>query len=272
MKKLIILFYLGLFASLNVIAKPILSGYNYDKRPVYFEDSSIVSYGKIVTGTIKSNRNEPEEGQHYSSEINYIYFCPFDSLENSSSRTIFTEPDGTYKNTTNFDLSEQTYPISLISNPELDDMGGLSGFRKKLKSKCSSVIKKLPRFEIPIVRSEVDIYHLTLDTIKTQGGIKSAWLKRRGIVGEVSKKADGTPYVIGGKEWKVYSFSPDAGYVRSEFQVDCKNQKHQTTQIIEYGPNGSTVTSNAFPLDVKNMSSIVPDSMGEDISKFMCSF
>ena len=272
MKNLMVLFFMFFLTSVNALAKPILSGYDYNKKPVYFEDTSIISYGKIVTGTIQSSKNGQDESSLYSKESNYIYFCPFDSLETTLDKTNYYEPDGNYKNSVTSDLSEQTYPISRVSNTEIDEFNGLAGFRKKLKSKCSLVIKKFPRFEIPIAQTDKDIYHMTLDTIKTQGVIKSAWLKRRVVNGEVTKKSDGTPLIIGGNEWKVFSFVKDANYDMSEFQVDCKNQKIQISQVVEYASNGSIVSSNTFPLDVKNMTGIVPNSIGEGISKFMCSF
>lgn len=254
------------------MAKPILSGYDFEKKPVYFEESSIVSYGKFVTGTIKYKSMEQDVGSSYSSEVSYIYFCPFDSLESTLDTTIYYDSDGKYDSSTTSDISERTYPISLISNTDMDDFNGLSGFRKKLKAKCTKSIKKFPRIEIPIVRSETALFQLTFDTIKTTGGIKSVWLKEKGILGEISKKSDGSPLLIGGKEWKKYSFVKDANYMRSEFQVNCKNQTTQITQVIEYSLNGSIVSSKAYPLDVRNMNGIVPNSIAEDISKFICSF
>ena len=272
MKKLIILFYLVLFASLNVIAKPILSGYNYDKRPVYFEDSSIVSYGKIVTGKIKSNSKD--DSQQYSSEVNLMYFCPFDSLERSSSKTIYSELDGTYKSTVESDSSNDTLPISMESNASIDDISGWSGLRKKLKSKCSNTYKKLPRFEIPLIRSHDDktIMHLTLDTIKSQGRIKSAWVKARDVDVDVVKNDDGTPLLLGGKEWKTYSFAKEGKYEMTEYQIDCKNHTIAATSLVKYDSTGTVTSSQSVPLDVKNMGSLVPNSMGEVIHNFVCSF
>jgi hypothetical protein len=202
------------------MAKPILSGYDYGKNSVYFEDSSIISFGKIVTGKVISNSKN--ENLQYSKEENLIYFCPFDSLEKTSSKTNYYELNGTYKSTLESNLSEETYPISMESNASMDRLTGWTGVRKKLKSKCSKIHKKYPRFEVPLTRTNDDktIRHVTLDTIKTQGGIKSAWVKNRNLDVDIMKNEDGTPLLIGGEEWKTYSFTKDGNYGMTEYQVD----------------------------------------------------
>ena len=272
MKKLIILLSVLLLTSVNLMAKPVLSGYDYDKKSVYFEDSSIISFGKIVT--VKVKYNSKNEIQQYSHEDNLIYFCPFDSLEKSSSKTNYYELNGTYKSTLESNLSEETNPISMESNASMDGLTGWSGVRKKLKSKCSKTYKKYPRFEVPLTRTNDDktIRHITLDTIKSQGGIKSAWIKNRNLDVDIMKNEDGTPLLVGGQEWKTYSFTKDGNYGMTEYQVDCQNNKLGVTSFADYDSTGKVTKNESVPLDIKNMESILPNSIGEVIHNFICSF
>lgn len=268
MKKILVL--IICLISINSEAKTILSGIDPSGKPFYFDDSLIVSYGKMVTAKVKINDKSADTNEPYVFDRTYVYFCSFDNIEISSYKTDYFDSTGKYKNSSEGGFSESTFPISINGNSHLDSRLGWSGFRNKLRSKCSQISKKLPRLEVPLTRSETDIYHIILDTIKTEGNIKSGWLKNRNIVSETLKNEDGSPMIFDGQEVKNYSLAKDKKYSMEEFQVDCKREKTATTQVLKYDSNGNITDSKFYPLNPQNMVSVVPNSIGEVLYKFMC--
>lgn len=268
MKFLVIFFVF--FIPFNVQAKLIISGY-FDDKPIYYEDTSIVSYGNIVYGQIKTN-NVDELNQTTNRVTDYLYFCKFDELMSVNNKFTTSDSDGKFISSNVNDSSRRVSPINMDSSENLDTLFGYLGFRNKLKSKCSKVSKKPPRYEIPVVRSEVSVYHVLLDTVVTEGKLKKAWIKIREISNQTVMDDKGNPLIIDNEQFKEYKIVENVKYEMLEYSIDCKNNNLLVTKLIEYDSIGKVTNSFNFPYDKERDGSVVPNSTGESIHKFICTF
>jgi hypothetical protein len=263
-----------LLFSLNLcFSEVIFSGKNMVNGDVYFDNKEIHSFGSIVNGRIFYKTKFSDSGKEMTSSENYMYLC--------NSKIIYG-----YKSHQEFMLnnliesildkkSEESLKIIDLSENSINfynDSWGMKKFIEVLKSRCSNQFQKYPNIKIPIViTSDNSIYYLMLDTFKKSKEYRDIWLERKFLIKRPITGENGTPWKDkNGKSLDEYYLMKEKGTEKTKVNMDCKKESMFVSSYISYNEDGSVSSSNDVNFDPSLLKSIVPDSVGSELYKWIC--
>ena len=240
---------------------------------VYFESTEIMSFGKIVTGNT-TNKYQKKDNENYT-ELDYqnIYFCNSDELLRYGLKTY------SVKNNTKKLINEENFenfliPIEGVSNSNIfREKLGYEIFIKHLKKSCSTSKVKYPKIKIPIyiTPNEDEIDFLLLDTLKSENKLKVVWTETRKLTKEAIKNIDGSELKNDdGSFITIQQLKDKQNYTIRKVYYDCKNSKIGSTEYITYDYKGNVIESNSQNLNLNNLSSTIPNSIGEFVVDWVC--
>jgi hypothetical protein len=255
----------------TVSAAPKVSGKDFLNRTIKYETNNIKTYGRIVTGVVNYS-NENADNNINKTVEKHMLFCGNGELYEYEAETNEHSNDGAwYKTTRKFDSKDSTTIVTTEKTQQsLLKFSGLNGFYQELQSKCSNANSKFPRIDIPITRSESTIFHAILDTFSFDGKLKHIWVKDQKIYKTEMRDANGQPLVLSGETMYEYKFSEPRNYSMSRYAIDCKNDKLAVYQLIEYKAKGEVLKSESVDLNRLRLDTVIPNSIGEGIHKFVC--
>jgi hypothetical protein len=270
LKKSLILLYLFI-TTLFANAAQKVSGHDFLNRPLVYETNDIISYGKIVIGKTNSNNFTDNSSKKYRNNSEYIYFCGLKELYRFNSTDIYYKDNGEFESSTTTKSSNETMPIALEKTNELTHkLMGTKIFTSDLEIKCSNVIKKFPRLEIPFARGVTTIDHIVLDTYNQNKNIRSAWIKQSFMLSEKILDSNNKPIQIDGSDFIKYTIDKTKGYKMFNNFVDCDKETIGTSEVIEYSVNGEVLRSSRNNSKSLSMDPIVPNTVGELTKIFLC--
>lgn len=247
------------------------SGKDFLSRAIKYDTNNIKSYGRVVTSSVNYSM-ETSEQKIVKSTDKHIFFCASGELYEYESESNEYNKDGSWnKSNLKVDSKDKVTPINLEKTEQhWLKFGGLNGLYQDMQAKCSTANSKNPRIEIPIVRSESAVSHAILDTYSNDGKWRHIWLKEQKIYKSQMKDSSGNPLVLSGETMYDYKFVEPRNYSMNRYAVDCKQDALAISQLIEYKANGEVLKSESVDLNRLRLGSVIPNSIGEAIHKFVC--
>jgi hypothetical protein len=257
------------FGITDATAKEKLSGKNLVGIAIYYSPESITSYGRIVTGQTVIKHDDPDNEKYSASFEKHLLLCKSDELLSVGVVSERYKKSGEWIETIEReDSSDQVRALARTIN--LSDSGGLGGFHRELRSKCSGNIAKLPKLEIPVAKSDDVVFHAILSTYRKKAGLTAIWMSRKKFEKIEKRNSRGEKMIVLGQTLYNYKIIKDFPRMMVKLTFNCERGEYAELEGHSYDSTGKITDSYSFDIKSAKFLEPIPDSIGENILDFVC--